>query len=39
MKRTHEEGIDLIAAETIPTCRANFEASPSVDERAADLIL
>jgi hypothetical protein len=39
MTRVYEELIDFIAAGTTPTGVANFEASLSVKERAADLIL
>jgi len=39
MTRAYEEIIDFIAAGTTPTRVANFEALPSVKERAADLIL
>jgi hypothetical protein len=39
MSRAYEEVIDFIAAGTTPTRVANFEASPLVKERVADLIL
>ena len=39
MTRAYEEVIDFIAAGTTPTGVANFEVSPSVKKRAADLIL
>jgi hypothetical protein len=39
MTRAYEDVIDFIAAGTTPTRVANFEASPAVKKRAADLIL
>ena len=39
MTKAYEEVIDFIAAGTTPTRVASFEASPSVKERVADLIL
>ena len=39
MTKAYEEVIDFIAAGTTPTRVANFEASLSVKERVAELIL